>query len=191
MSTCRLQRYNKFLKIVIIYNKISQKSSYIASFQQLYIENFPDCERRDWEKVLGVMDTDDRFQVVVARDGTGVLGFVSFWMFDGFSYIEHLAVQTTCRNRGIGGGLVNHVLSLGAPVILEVEPPVDEATRRRVAFYEHMGLTLHNEMDYVQPPYSPEKLPVPMCLMTSREMLVRDICQAIDVIKRDVYGVKS
>lgn len=191
ISACRLQRYNKFLKIVTIYNKISQKSSYIASFQHLYVESFPDCERRDWGQVIGIMETDNRFHVVVARVDKGVQGFVSYWLFDGFSYIEHLAVKTTCRHRGIGGGLVNYVESMGAPLVLEVERPVDDATRRRVAFYEHLGLVLHDEIDYVQPPYSPDKCPVPMCLMTSQAMQVQDVRRAIDVIKREVYGVES
>jgi len=58
----------------------------------------------------------------------------------------------------LGSKLVQWAAALGQPLLLEVEPPVDEMTRNRILFYEGLGLTLREDIDYVQPPYSPSSL---------------------------------
>ena len=40
----------------------------------------------------------------------------------------------------------------GKPVILEVEHPEDEQSRRRIAFYQRNGLVLNDQHDYFVPP---------------------------------------
>ncbi len=73
------------------------------------------------------------------------------------------------------------------PVLLEVEPPVDEITRRRVAFYQSHGLLLRDEVPYIQPPYSPGLPPVPMCIMTSPGMTVSQVTACVEELRRVVY----
>ena len=50
------------------------------------------------------------------------------------------------------------------PVIIEVEPPANRTAKRRIAFYEKLGLKLF-PCDYVQPAYDPDKATVPLYLM--------------------------
>jgi len=173
------------------YKKISKKSSHLAHFQRLYLGNFPDSERRDWELVLNLMQHERRFHVVTASENEEVMGFVSYWTFQQFCYIEHLAVDTPQRCRGVGSGLVCHVAAIGLPLLLEVEPPVDEATCRRIRFYEQLGLVLHDDIAYVQPPYAPGKPSVPMLLMTSRGMAGEGILEAIATLRSEVYHAQN
>lgn len=183
----RLQKYKKNLRIVINYNKISKKSSHIANFHSLYFENFPASERRDWDQEVALIDEEDRFHLLGAIDDGALVGFISYWMLEECCYIEHLAVSAPRRCAGLGGSLLRHVAGLGMPVLLEVEPPVDETTRRRVAFYQSHGLLLRDEVPYIQPPYSPGLPPVPMCIMTSPGMTVSQVTACVEELRRVVY----
>lgn len=159
----------------------------MAYFHNLYLANFPECERREWSSVIRLMSTDARFHVTIAdHDGLDV-GFISYWTLDGFNYIEHLAVEGRWRRMGYGASLVRHVASLGAPLLLEVEPPVDDVTVNRVKFYQRLGLTLREDVEYVQPPYGPGMPPVPLRLMTSSSMTHDDVERAVATIKAVVY----
>lgn len=133
------------------------------------------------------MDTEERFHVIVADDQGRNVGFITYWTLDGFNYIEHLAIDETCRRRGYGASLVRHVASLGRPLLLEVEPPVDAVTINRVSFYQRLGLTLREDVEYVQPPYGPGMPPVPLRLMTSPSMTRTDTERAAAIIKAIVY----
>lgn len=169
------------------YNKFSEKSSHIADFYQLYGDSFPDCERREWYDELSLMASEPRFHAMQACDDGRLVGFVTYWSFDACSYIEHLAVAKSWRCKGIGGQLLERVASQGKPVLLEVEPPDDEVTRRRVDFYHRHGLVLHSGIDYLQPPYAPGLPSVPMCIMTSPEMGEDDVRAVIEILRHDVY----
>jgi len=169
------------------YNKISKKSSHIAFFHRLYIDNFPDFERRDWANELELLENEPRFHVTLATCDEQPVGFITYWAFDSFSYIEHLAVDHSQRGKGYGSGLVRQVASLGRPLLLEVEPPIDDETRRRIAFYQHLGLALQDDIRYVQPPYSPGKPHVPLCLMTSSGMSRESINAAVITLRGEVY----
>lgn len=181
---------NNFLKIVTIYNKISKKSSNITIFHRLYDENFPDSERRDWQEVLLLMEKDNRFNAVVASVENQVVGFVTYWTFEDFNYIEHLAVDATQRNNGTGGSLLELVTALQRPVLLEVELPADNVAQRRIRFYEKRGLVYHGEIDYLQPPYGTGKPSVAMGLMTSPSMSTPMVENAIRVLRSEVYRCK-
>ena len=43
----------------------------------------------------------------------------------------------------------------GKPVVLEIDPPVDEIARRRQGFYQRCGFAV-NPYPHVHPPYRPE-----------------------------------
>ena len=172
---------------MINYKKISKKSSHIELFRELYVANFPDSERREWPAVMQLMRDEPRFHVIIAEDGGLTAGFVSYWNFDDFNYIEHLAVDANQRNQGTGSQLVNQIMSLASPVVLEVEPPTTAAACKRVCFYQRLGLVLHDDVEYMQPPYGPGKPWVPLQLMTSPGMSREDIERAVTTLHREVY----
>ena len=80
------------------------------------------------------------------------------WLCEGverrFAYVEYLAVREERRGGGIGTRVMREFLGSMAdvPVVLEVELPVCQLTRRRVGFYEKLGLRLMPDF-YVQPSY--------------------------------------
>ena len=103
--------------------------------ERTYNEAFPVVERRDFALVRQLIANEPAFQLrVFYREGTYV-GFLSNWQFVGFRYVEHFAIDPAARNGGIGGIALRLFLALQEDaVVLEVELPVDELTRRRVGF---------------------------------------------------------
>ena len=76
------------------------------------------------------------------------------------------------------------------PAVLEVEKPLDNISQRRIRFYERLGFVLCTR-PYTQPPYSPEKQPLELYLMSFGKI---DLNQVFDTvasrIHQKVYGVK-
>ncbi len=60
-------------------------------------------------------------------------------------------------------------------MLIEVEKPTDDESRRRISFYEKNGFRLREDINYVQPPYSPEQSGVEITLlMTHGDVKLRD-----------------
>lgn len=157
----------------------------------LYETAFPADERRDFALVTELLRTKPEFQIRLIEADRLPVGFLSSWHWNGLSYVEHFAVDPACRNGGFGKrALQTFLQSVGTPVVLEVEKPADDLSRRRIGFYERSGFRL-SDYPYIQPPYSPELNSLPMCLMWyggdpasfSPEAAARQL-------HREVYGVE-
>lgn len=106
--------------------------------------SFPQEEMRNYAGQKALLDRDDYFIKTYVHENK-VAGFCAYYKFDDFVYIEHLACNPEVRGLGIGTKLVQEVIGEdeNRVVILEVEPPVDEVTKRRVRFYEKLGFVLN------------------------------------------------
>lgn len=119
---------------------------------EIMTDSFPSDEIRSYEGQKALLERSDYCLKTYEQAGQ-LLGFCAYYVFDEFLYIEHLACTPLSRGLGIGTKLVQEVLEEAGerPLILEVEPPVDEVTKRRVGFYERLGLVLNPHAHY-QPP---------------------------------------
>lgn len=120
------------------------------------------------------------------KNGT-VIGFLSFWLLNGFVYIEHLAVDKEFRGGGEGGRLLESIISEYKNVVLEAEPPKTKEDSMRINFYKRHGLFL-NSYDYLQPPYregfSHEKL----FIMSSQALDRKEFLYVVSEIYENVYN---
>lgn len=135
--------------------------------ERLMQESFPLDERRAEELQRQVTDSEERFRCLLITDGPFRVGLITLWSFPGFTYVEHLATSPDVRNKGYGKQIMEHLSSyVPGLILLEVEPPEDEMSRRRIGFYERCGFTLH-PYEYLQPPYHPDGAPFPLRIMTA------------------------
>ena len=75
-------------------------------------------------------------------------------------------------------------------IVLEVELPEDDLSKRRIGFYERNGFKLCHK-PYMQPPYRSGGTPIPMHVMYSGDRPIDDIFDKIkSEIYRNVYLVK-
>ncbi|MGN1246137.1 MAG: GNAT family N-acetyltransferase, partial [Muribaculaceae bacterium] len=140
--------------MTFIFKEISANSPFLSQVKELYEAAFPPDERRDFAFVEQLLNTSPHFSIRVATDSlTGEFAaFLSYWNFTSFSYIEHLAVMPQIRGVGIGHKIMaDFFVNVSHRMVLEVEPPIDTITRKRVAFYESLGMTLWSDFPYTQP----------------------------------------
>lgn len=162
------------------------------SFLKLYNESFPPDERRelkDEEHLTNFIKMKGgKFNAFAAKDGDLFLAFLSYWTFEGYTYIEHFAVVPEHRGKRIGALMLNHLFKEVSPnVLIEVEKPEGEEQKRRIKFYERNGFRVREEFDYTQPAYSSDKSPVEMLLMTHGDVDLHNR-DSIREMLREVYN---
>lgn len=93
------------------------------------------------------------------------IGLMCYWLHTPFIYLEHLAVTEKARGHGCGHAALGALAAMSPQLccIAELEPPVDELTRRRCRFYESAGFTAL-PVAHVQLPYHEDTACVPLVL---------------------------
>ncbi|MDR3117810.1 MAG: GNAT family N-acetyltransferase [Mediterranea sp.] len=160
-------------------------SRHYAYMEQLLTASFPEEEYRDLKALREYTDTVPCFYCnIILEDATSV-GLITYWDLAGFYYIEHLAIDPDRRNKGYGRKLLEHLADFfKKPVVLEVEYPVDETTRRRISFYQRHGYTLW-EKEYFQPPYRNGHGKLRMYLMAKGNLNPEE---SFESIKKKIHG---
>ena len=159
---------------------------------QLMVESFPYEERRSRDDQKRVLDHPD-YHLKVLRDANrDLVGFISYWMFPRFLFVEHFAISSAFRNKGLGAQLFKeHCLRpyAGRLIILEVERPDYELAKRRIGFYERLGFKL-NPFTYMQPSYHVESEELPLLLMSYPVVLDYSLFKEVRAhLYKNVYKV--
>lgn len=119
---------------------------------ELYVAAFPEEERRTLLYHLATMQLDN-FYFEAIFDNDTLIGIIGWWNFAEVRYIEHLATSPQLRNGGYGKRILSgFACESDKPILLEVEHPEDELTKRRIGFYERQGFVL-NPHYYAHPSY--------------------------------------
>lgn len=166
-----------------------QASPYWDSLVAVYQESFPIEEQRPIEDIARLLIEDKRYAIYALLDAEKhFLGFITTWNFGEFIYIEHFALSPVFRSQGNGTkALTIFIRSQSLPILLEVEPPVDETSQRRIRFYKRCGFTLY-DYPYIQPPYTPQGCPVSLCLMGTFDTAVISLAHVSEILYKEVYG---
>lgn len=175
----------------MIFREIHTTDSAYAQVERLWLTAFPEAERRDTAAQQANTDTQPNFHCLVAED-THMVGFLTYWDFGAFCYVEHFATLPSVRNSGYGSAILREVLCrAGKPIVLEVESPDTELSQRRVHFYERNGLTLW-QVPYIQPAYRAGGESVPMFLMATAPLSAEhDFPTIRRTLYSEVYGCQE
>lgn len=159
--------------------------------EQLLTGAFPTEEYRDLSDLRRNTDTLPQFINGVLTDGPTPVGICSYWPFERFTYVEHLATLPEVRGRGYGKQALDLLKQLRPlPIVLEAELPLTALASRRLHYYIRNGFTLWGD-DYCQPPYRAGHDYLPMCLLVYAPWQPHDLtrAQAVRTIYNEVYGV--
>jgi ribosomal protein S18 acetylase RimI-like enzyme len=141
------------------------RDQYYGEFWRIYTLSFPLDERRIGTQQSDIFTKPDYFLNTYISDHQ-FIGFISFWTAKEFIFIEHLAIASEFRNRGFGSIIVRSVVKSNPnPIILEIEPPVDDTSRSRLHFYESLNFKLNDHKHY-QPAYHSGDQPVAMKILS-------------------------
>lgn len=157
----------------------------------LYENAFPYKERRPSDKWLEYFHTNSKFCIKSILLDDSFTGFLSYWDFDNFIYIEHFATLPSVRGLGLGGTSIDLFKESQPlrPIILEVEPPTDEITKRRINFYSRHGFHLIPN-DYEQPSYHEGGTSFPLLIMCNdKNFALNQFKSIVRVLHQNVYGV--
>ncbi len=137
-----------------------------STFFTLMESSFPATERRSKEDAFAIFANHPLYHVIGYKENKTVRAFLAYWQFDECTFIDHLAVDLHLRGQGIGSELMRRFLKTEKGiVVLEVEPVEDETARKRVNFYEHLGLFL-NDFPYTQPSMQVGQPEIPLKIMS-------------------------
>lgn len=163
--------------------------------EDLYITAFPPDERRPLYRMYSLYEKEDSpYNIEVIEDSGNVVGFITYWDFDKFIYVEHFSISDKYRNGGFGRkALVEFMAKMNhRAMVLEVEIDSDEMAKRRIGFYERLGFVLWRHQPYIQPAYTEKGNSLPMYLMGTTNL---DVAANFEEIKntlyQKVYGVKN
>ena len=164
------------------------------AFLNLYNSTFPHNEKRIYEdeKHLDnyIKMKGGKFHAFSAKDGDLFLGFLSYWTFEGYTYVEHFAVDPAHRGKNLGRLMLNHLFKeVSENVLLETEPADTPEAAKRIEFYEKNGFKVREEINYTQPSYGGKgQEAVPMLLMTHGKVDLHNIDSIKEMLK-EVYNV--
>lgn len=152
--------------------------------------SFPSNERR--RKAEHLAEFNSGFFRSLCLCGERLVGFLNFWDFADFVYIEHFAVDPQLRGKGTGTAIMNKALELNPTrtKVLEAEPPeLSDTAFRRIGFYKRLGF-LQNPMEYWQPPITANEPPVMLSLLSTPALLSKsEYAEIQGTIYREVYKV--
>ncbi len=122
-----------------------------AEAMALYQISFPFHEQREADSQSRIMGHEN-YQFNLIYDKDQFVGLMLCWETEQFIYVEHFCILPAMRNKKYGRRALELLNQRGKPVILEIDPPVDEVSIRRKSFYERVNYQA-NVYEHCHPAY--------------------------------------
>ena len=141
---------NKFLfKIKLT----KENTSFIQQAFKIYEDSFPFHERRNTESFIRIMSNENYFPYAF-HNNKNVSAILFFWKIEDYYFIEHFAVNSESRGEGLGSKILSEFIFEKQKVLLEIDPPKDILSEKRLNFYKKFGFLL-NRQTYFHPGFFP------------------------------------
>jgi len=155
--------------------------NYFHKAWEVYENAFPLEERRLLDAQTRVMKKANyHFDIMI--DEKQVIGFLLWWDFKIYRYIDHFATSAKQRNKGFGKLILEKFMDINdKPILLEVELPNSTIDQRRIKFYERIGFKL-NQHYYEVPSMKEGQSSLKLLLMSYPDYIyAKDIEQFIKI----------
>lgn len=120
----------------------------------LYRISFPYHERREGFSQKEILkDREYHFDLIYDEDV--FVGLILYWENEQFVYIEHFCICPEMRNKQYGQKTLTLLKGENKTLLLEIDPPEDDVSKRRKCFYERCGF-VENSFSHIHPPYHKE-----------------------------------
>ncbi len=148
--------------------------TWYPSFYAIYSTAFPVHEQRNRQQQIEAFSSKNYHLDVWIENGK-LQSFIAYWEFDTFIYIEHFAVDKELRGQHIGSKtLISFAGNKKKVIILEIDPLIDEISRKRFSFYEKTGFRL-NPFKHFHPPYRKEYPPHELLVLSYPESINEEL----------------
>jgi ribosomal protein S18 acetylase RimI-like enzyme len=124
---------------------------------EIYRYSFPIYEHRTFEHQQTAFKSPLYHLDAYLNEGV-VIGFIAYWIFPDYAYIEHYAMAQEARGQGYGTKILGDFLRrmAGRVVVLEIDPVIDEVSTRRLEFYQRLGFQ-ESPFRHTCPKYQPDE----------------------------------
>ncbi len=100
-------------------------------FKRLYSQSFPIFEQRTETQQEYAFNNENYHLIGYCSEGS-FIGFISFWEFKDYLYIEHFAINNEIRGKGYGSTILNKFIkSTPKTILLEIDPIIDDISNAR------------------------------------------------------------
>lgn len=130
---------------------LSDSESPFAEALSLYKTSFPAHEQRDQLAQKKTFE-EDEYHFDLVYDQGQFVGLILYWETETFIYVEHFCIRDELRNKKYGQKILTELRKKQKTIILEIDPPNDEISKRRQNFYQRAGYNI-NPFNHVHPPY--------------------------------------
>lgn len=144
---------------------------YFVRAWDIYERSFPLCEQRPLAEHIKALN-DPAFHYNLLIEQGQLVGLLSWWDWDAadgtpFRFGEHFAISPELRGGGYGSQALQYLLGDQMRlVLLEIDLPIDDISRRREQFYKRNGLVTNYEYDHVHPSFRPTTEPHKLLVMS-------------------------
>lgn len=136
----------------------------LSGVWDIYQKSFPPTEMRTLTNLKNILQ-GDHCRLVSYNDGDSVVGFILFWEYEHFIYIEFFATNPEMRNSGMGSYILRDFISEQTKtIILEIDQISNDISRRRCGFYQREGFIL-NSFTHTPPAYNNKNVNLDMHIM--------------------------
>ncbi|WP_418983477.1 GNAT family N-acetyltransferase [Alistipes sp.] len=150
----------------------------------IYRTSFPQNEQWHEEDYARAF-SDPHFEADGIWLGERLAGLLFHWHSDTFRYVEHLALSPRMRGQNLGSRALRAFCQAGGRVILEIDPPEDEISIRRLHFYERLGFA-ENPYLYIHPSFHEPYLAHRLVLMSYPDAITYDEARRFADFVREV-----
>lgn len=146
---------------------------FYAPFKALYASSFPVFEQRTEQQQQQAFSCPN-YHLTAYRENDRLIGFIAYWEFPSYIYIEHFAIHAALRGKGYGGQVLENFLSAHSKtILLEIDPPADTVSRARLRFYQRCGF-YPNPYLHVHPPYREAYQGHPLVVLSAGREITED-----------------
>jgi len=145
------------------------EDKFYNEFQRIYSISFPLYEQRNNNQQVKAFNSI-QYKLLCMVENDILLSFISYWDFDQYVYIEHLAVNEKYRGQNVGvKTLLKFKDLVKKTIVLEIDPMIDEISTKRFYFYQKIGFKL-NEYRHTHPPYNLINKPHDLLILNTGDM---------------------
>lgn len=129
----------------------SEGNKFFNDAMTLYKTSFPIFEQRTIKSQIEALK-NDTYNCNAVYENSELIGILFYWKYDGYVYIEHLAICPNLRGKQYGSKILKTFCKQNKNTILEIDPPIDDISLKRLNFYSKLGFKIH-DFEHIHPPY--------------------------------------
>lgn len=165
--------------------RINSNDNCFNKAMEIYNGSFPIFERRTMDDQIKALE-DENYHFEVIYDKEEIVGILLYWDMGRYKYIEHFAIDSKLRGKNYGSRMLKEFCDHNKNVILEIDPPIDEISIKRLNFYLKLGFKLQ-DFDYTHPSYRKGCKRHSLKIMTFNHNMLKEDYDTFNILlKRDV-----